>query len=264
MSWNLIRQELSLNRRSWWIGAFVILLFQGIYGGSAKTYMDNGLLLEKMNSLPAALLDAFGIHLNMLNSFEGWMSGQPYAFLVLLLGAYAAIWSSAGIAKERDQKTGEFLFSLPYGRWTVFLSKAAAHWLQVTIITVLNIALTLLLGAAFNDMKEPSVIILLAVAGYMVVLAFAGIGYVVTVFLSSERAALSVGIGVVLVSFLLNMVSGMSENLKGLSHLSLFNAFATDRIVTDHNLTVMGIIITLGLYVCGIGLGGSLFRRQDI
>jgi hypothetical protein len=91
-----------------------------------------------------------------------------------------------------------------------------------------------------------------------------GIGYVITIFLKSERAALSLGIGIVLVSFLLNLVAGMSEQLDRMADLSLFTAFSTEHIVTKHSLTAGGVIVTLGIYVCGIALGAAIFKRQDI
>lgn len=263
MRWNLIRQELRLNRRSWWIGAAVILLFQAMFAGLADTYTQNQQLLDTMKTLPQGLLEGFGIHAEMMSSFEGWMSGEPFIFYVLLLGAFAANWASTGVAKERDQQTAETLFSLPYSRSNVFLSKAAAHWLQITVIFILSFLIVYGLGLTAS-MTAPSAIILMSVGGYCVALAFAGMGYVITVLLRSERAALSLGIGLVLVSFLFKLVAGMSGELHRLADLSLFTAFDNLRIVTEHTLTGSGLIATLGIYACGLAIGGLLFKRQDI
>ncbi|TNJ64692.1 hypothetical protein FE784_18790 [Paenibacillus hemerocallicola] len=263
MKWNLVSQELLLGRRGWMISTAVVLLFQAMFGGAAKIYTENDVLLDKLHSLPPSLLEGFGIRIDLMGTYEGWMSGEPYMFFVLLAGAFGAIWASTGIVKERDQGTGEMLFALPYSRWTIFVSKAAAHWLQLTAMTALGTLVVLAFGGN-NGMEEPGVIIWLGVAGYLTVLAFTGIGYVVTVFLRSERSALSIGIGIVIVSFLFNMVAGMSDGLGWLSGISLFRAFAADDIVTSHALTASGITITLGIYVCGLLLGGTLFRRQDV
>jgi ABC-type transport system involved in multi-copper enzyme maturation permease subunit len=255
--------DLLINRRSWIISTVVVLLFQAMFGGAAKLYTENDVLLEKLQSLPPSLMEAFGIRIDLMGTYEGWMSGEPFTFFVLLAGSFGVIWASSGIVKERDAGTGEFLFALPYSRWTIFIAKAASHWLQLTVMAILGILVALAFGSN-NGMKEPGVIVWLGVAGYLVTLAFTGIGYIVTVFLRSERAALSIGIGVVIVSFLFNMVAGMSESMRWLSDISLFRAFATDDIVTTGALTVTGITITLGIYVCGLLLGGTLFRRQDV
>jgi len=264
MKWNLIRQELRVNRRSFWIAAAIIILFQAMFAGIADTYTKNEQLLETLSSMPQGLLEGFGIRVELMSSFEGWMSGEPYTFYILLLGAFAAIWASVSIAKERDQQTAEALFALPYSRQAVYASKAAAQWLQVTAIAVLSFLVVLTTGAATTDVEHPGVILGLIAAGYLITLSFMGIGYVITIFLKSERAALSLGIGIVLVSFLLNLVAGMSEQLDRMADLSLFTAFSTEHIVTKHSLTAGGVIVTLGIYVCGIALGAAIFKRQDI
>jgi ABC-type transport system involved in multi-copper enzyme maturation permease subunit len=264
MSWNLIRQELFLNRRSWIIGGAVILLFNMMFAALADTYLKNAELLNAVKSMPPALLEGFGFHIQMMTSFEGWISSEPLTFFVLLLGAFAAIWAAAGIVKERDQQTDEFLFTLPYGRGTIFASKAAAHWIQITVVYVLGFAVVVWFGAMFSTVNSVKVLFLLMTKGYLVSLAFAGVGYVLTVLLSSERAALSLGIGIVLVSFLLNMLAGMDKSVAWLSKASLFTIFNTKDILTKSALSGGGIALTLLLYAAGLLTGLLVLKRQDI
>jgi ABC-2 type transport system permease protein len=264
MNGNVIRHELFVNRRSLWIGGAVILLFCAMFAGMAETYTGNAQLLETLKSMPSGLLEGFGMHLDMMASFEGWIGGEPYTFYVLLLGSFASIWAAGSIAKERDQQTDEFLFSLPYSRNALYYSKAFAHWVQVTGVFLLAFAVIWIFGSLFSTVKDTGALFRLTAAGYLISLAFAGIGYAITTLLSSDRAALSIGIAVVLASFLFNMLAGLSKSFAWLSHFSLFHAFDIQLIVNGGGLTLSGILITVGIYAAGLVLGSTLLNRQDI
>ncbi|NBI30402.1 ABC transporter permease subunit [Chengkuizengella marina] len=264
MKTNLIRNELFLNRRSFLISGAVILLFSAMFAGMADMYLSNELMVELLKTMPQGLLDAFGMDAELMTTFEGWMAGEPFMFTVLLLGAFSGIWAASSISKEKDQQTGEFLFTLPYSRTSIFLHKVLAQFIQITIISIVNLLIVLLFGALFSDIDSVKTIMLLMLGAYFISLAFAGVGYAITSILSSERAAISLGVGIVLVSFLLNMLSSLNEELNWMADFSLFSVFETKQIVLESSLTMPGILITLGIYFVGIILGNIIFVRRDI
>lgn len=264
MNMNLIRHEWFLNRRGLWIGGGIILFFNAMFAGMAEMYLGNEQMLEVIKSFPQGMLEAFGMHLELMTSFEGWMSGEAYIFFILLLGSYTCIWAASSISRERDQQTGEFLFTLTYSRASIYFSKAAAHLVQITLIFVLSYFIILLFGMLFSDIDSPLTILVVFTGGYLICLAFAGIGYILSVLLSSERAAISAAVGVVLISFLLNMLASLNENINWLAEFSLFSIFNTIDMVTSSSLSMLGVIVTVGIYAAGLMAGFVLLKRQDI
>lgn len=264
MKANLVKLELFLGKRGWVISAMVILLFQLMFSGFSDMYMNNPDVIKMIETMPPALLEGFGMDAEMMTTYEGWMGGEPYTFYVLLLGSFAAIWASSSIAKEKDQQTGEFLFSLPYSRGQIFASKAAAHFIQVTVVFLLNFMLVLGGGWLFSTVKSAGTLLLLSASGYLTALAFAGIGYAVTAFLSSERAAMSFGIGVVIIMFLLNLLSALNDKINWLANFSLFHVFVTKDIIHHQSLAWAGVLITLSIYAAGLLLAQRVLKHQDL
>ncbi|WP_274364444.1 ABC transporter permease subunit [Paenibacillus thermotolerans] len=264
MKLNLIKHEMLQNRRGWFIGALVIVGFLALLSSFADLYIDNEEMTKVIESFPPALLEGFGIDPSAFGSFEGFLSGQPYTFFVLLLGVFGAIWASTAIAKERDRETDEFLFSLPYSRASIYLSKAFAHWLQVTAIYIVSAAVVVAIGFTATEMSDPAAVLLILTGGYLISLAFSGIGFAVTVLLRTERDAMTAGIGLVIVSFLLNMLAGMDESIRWLSGLSLFQAYDSGAVISDGALTWGGTATTVMIYIIGLIIGLILLKRQDI
>lgn len=261
---NLMLLEWRLSRRGWIIAATVVLSFLAMFAGLADIYTSNDDLMLLVESYPPALLAAVGIDPAALSTFEGWMSTQPYMFYTLLLGVFGTIWAAASIAKERDRETAEWLFALPYSRTQIYCSKAMTHWLEVTGVYVLGIAVTLGFGYLTTDVTAPMTIVLLLTAGYFTVLAFSGIGFALTAAIRSERSAISAAAGLVMISFLLNLLNGMDESVRWLANFSLFQAFDASSIHKEGVLTPSALATTVGIYLAGLTVGWALLRRQDI
>lgn len=265
MNRNLMRLEFLLNRRGFIISAVVVLSFQLMLAAFAETFIQDPTLIKlKFEALPPALMEGFGINLDLMTSYEGWMAGQPQTYYILLLGIYAAIWASSSIAKERDQQTKEFIFSLPYSRSEILFSRAAVHGIQLTVIFLLNSLLTVAAGYWFSEVNSILALLQLSLAGYLVSLALAGLGYILTVFLQTERAALTIGIALVVIMFLLNMLASLGEPLSYLAELSLFKLFSPEDIVLKHLLNSAGILVTLGIYAAGLWISRTVLVRQDL
>lgn len=261
---NVIGLEWKLGRRGFATASVVVLSFLSMFAGVADIYTGNEELMKLIESYPPALLAAVGIDPAALTTFEGWMSTQPYTFYTLLMGVFGAMWASSSIAKERDRGTAEWLFSLPYSRAQIYFSKAAAHGLQLTAVYALSVAATLGVGYAATDVNEPGKVVLLLTGGYATALAFSGLGFAMTALLRSERSAIGAASGIVVVSFLLNMLDGLQGSISRLAQLSLFQAFDGGDILAEGVLTPLGTATTLGIYIAGLLVGWVALRRQDV
>ena len=261
---NLVRNEWWVNRRNFVIALFIIVGFQVLFTGVSDIYLQNDDIVKLMETIPSAMLEAFGMHPEQMTSFEGWMSSEPLLFYQMLFGGFAAVWGSQTIARERGNKTQDFLFTLPYTRTQIFLSRVLAHLVQMFVVFFIVMGSVYLFGSLFSTVGNPEAVLVMMLSGLLVAMAFAGIGYLFTTLVRTERAAMSISIGIVMVSFLLKMLSGLSESISWLSRWSLFNTFDSLRMATESHLSWTGVAICLLVYFLGIVIAAFLLRRQDI
>lgn len=260
----LLRFEWRQNRRGFWIGFAVTVLLLALFAGTTESYIGNPDLAEMLKSMPQGMLEGFGIHPESLSTFEGWISGEPYTFFVLLLGFFAMNWAIGSIVKERDRQTAEFLFALPLSRSKIFWSKWGAHLLQVLIIGLVSAGVVLLLGAATDTLRYADRVVEVMASGLLTTLAFMGIGYALTPWLNSERGTMSIGIGLVLLMFLFNMLSSFSNNLNWLASLSLFHLFDPFAVSQGEGLATGGVAVSLLMYALGSLAGWVALVRRDL
>jgi len=263
MKRDLIGMELKSLRISFLVGTLVLLIYQFALGAMADSFMENSGMMELLQS-KSGILESFGIEASMMFSYEGWIGAQPHTLFVLLLSAFSAIWAGSCISRERDRGTAEYLFSLPYTRKEIFFSKAAAHLLLVTTIALLTFFVNWVAGEWFSSVSDVGILLRLAIAGFCVALAFLGIGYLLTFWLTSERAATSIGIGLVLIMFFMGLLSTVQGTAAKLANASLFQLFPPSRIVQETSLTGTGLLITVGLYAVGLAVAVWGLGRQDI
>ncbi|MFF2910664.1 ABC transporter permease subunit [Paenibacillus sp. NPDC057934] len=244
--------EWQQNKRSFWIALCVIAALQAIPAAASKAYLDSQIYsgTDRVGSAT-------------LSTFEGWMAGQPFMFFVLLLGCFAINWSIGSIVKERDRQTAEFLFSTPRSRTDVYLAKCAAHVVKVVIIAGVSTVIVLLIGKSLGVMNDVVAVSSVMVAGLLIILGFMGIGYALTSWLSSERGALSLGIGIVFLMFLLYMLSDLTA-LKWMGGLSLFKLFDVYAISQGDGIAWGSVIGALAVFLIGGCVGWGRLVQRDL
>ncbi|WP_054958441.1 ABC transporter permease subunit [Paenibacillus dakarensis] len=264
MKWNLIRHELRQNRRGFFICLFIALLFIVLLLGKAEAFVNNPEMERLIQGLPEGLLKAFGIQAESLRTFDGYLATQVFPYFIVIVSSFAAAWAGGSIAREREQGTGEYLFALPYSRSSIFWSKAAAHFFYMTVVFLCGTGLLFLLAQTSGQEVRPADMLRLLLAGYLLVLSFMGISYGLTSWLASDRTAVSMGAGIAVLAFFLNMLSGSSELMEKISLISPYRLFDTLAIVKGDNITASGWILTLGLFAAGTAVGVLTLKRRDL
>jgi len=246
----MIRYELTQNRRSFWIALLFIGLLQAIPAAASKSYLES-----------EGRLASFAEN---LSTFEGWVSGQPFTFFLLLLGFFSMSWAIGSIVKERDRHSVEFLFTLPYSRTSIYWAKWLAHISQVIIIAAVSTGIVLLIGKSLGMLNTPWAVTNIMLAGLLTSLAFMGVGFAISPWLNSERGALSIGIGIVAIMFLFNILSGMNKSFILMAKANLFQLFDAASLSVGEGLPVLSVSCALGLLVAGSCAGWAGIVRRDL
>lgn len=255
--------ELYRSRKTLLVNSIVLALLMAVFAGFSDMVTRED-FVSLLKTYPQSLLEAFNIDPDIMGTFEGWMAGEAYVMYVLILGIVAAMMGSSTVAKEVDQHTSEAVFTLPVSRKAVFLSKAASHLMVITVSALLSTAASLITGFAVAHVAYPGRVALMFAGGYLVSLAFAGVGYAATSFLDSDRTAMSLSIGFVLISFTLNAFSGMSESIRWVANGSLFHLLDVTVIARGDSFPAVGALVSALVYLAGLFGGMLVFSKRDI
>lgn len=260
----LIRHELYLGRKSLLTWTLIIAGLMLMFVSTTSLIIDNPQMIELLDRFPQPLLDSFNIHVESFTTFEGWMASEPYVFFVLLLASFAVALASTSISREIDQGTGEFLFVTPYSRRNIFWSKAGAAFLQISFVFLIGTAATFTAGSTIVTITNPTGLFLVFLSAYLIALAAAGIGYLLSCLVDNQRTALALGVGFVLLSFLLKSLAGMGGILSKLAKLSIFQSFDLFTILDSNTISFSSLATSLGIYFIGLVVGSEILARKNL
>jgi len=258
----MLKRELKINLKSLiiWTGIIVsicILVF-GVYPSIINSESANN-MDEIMKMFPEDMLKAFNMDLVSLDSVLGWFQSEGYVFIVLIGSLYAAILGGTILIKEESDKTIEFLQSKPISNSQIVTSRVVCGVINISIFVVV-IALTTLIGFLlsndFNFMKW----IYLTIAPSIIYYAFFFISMFLSTFMKKSRQSTNISLAIVLLTYLLQMIAGMSDKLKFLKYLSPFELFDSRLAITDEILSIPRMIFGVTL-VCILIFG--IYHRYN-
>ncbi|RJE90905.1 hypothetical protein D3P07_02130 [Paenibacillus sp. 1011MAR3C5] len=137
----------------------------------------------------------------------------------------------------------------------MYWAKCAAHVVKVVIIASLSTCIVLLIGIGLGVINNVAAVGGVMAAGLFIVLGFMGIGYALTSWLSTERGALSLGIGIVFLMFLFYMLSDLTA-LKW-----LFDAYAISQ---GGGLAWSSVVGSVAVFTIGGCAGWRKLAHRDL
>ena len=109
---------------------------------------------EMMKIFPEEILKAFNMDIVSIDTAFGWLKTEGFVFVLLITGIYSGILGSTILTKEENDKTIEYLNSLPIKRDNILLNKILCGFLYIFLmILILGIFnyICLLLSGDFNQ-----------------------------------------------------------------------------------------------------------------
>ena len=132
----MIKRELKYNFKSfliWTIITLVIFLVVFLVYPSI-TNSDNIKMMDEMMKLfPPEVLKAFNMDIASIDTAYGWLKTEGYIFVLLITGCYGAILGTNILLKEENDKTIEYLNSLPIKRNNIIINKTIVGLIYIII-----------------------------------------------------------------------------------------------------------------------------------
>ncbi|MDC0558841.1 ABC transporter permease [Candidatus Izimaplasma bacterium] len=259
---NIIKHELKSNLKAFliWMGALFLVMAAASTEYTAFT--SNPDMLDLLDSFKS-MFDALGIPLVDLGKPEGFLAMMSI-YLYMPVSIYAAILGSSIISKEERDKTAEYLFTLPVSRQKVLASKiiTAFTFLVIFIITLLLIATIIFsrfgLEATWYNFMFYMSIALIFTGGI-----FMSIGMLLSSYLKQYKRSGGIVVILVVVTFMLNILVGLVEELDFLKYFIPFQYFLVEDIL---NSKIQFIFIVLSFVIMIPSVFGTFYfyKKRDL
>lgn len=222
--------------------------------------------MEKLfEAYPDSMKEMFKMNELSLGTLMGFYGVEVYMMTTLLGSIYAAIFASHMLAKEENEKTAEFLLSKPVTRNEVVGQKLAAVIVNVLLLNAAAAAASVI-GFQFAEGYDVpyETFIWLTVGAALLHLVFASLSFLLSSWMKKTRNTLAVSIGIVIIAYFLNMMSGLSEKLDALKYISPFYYVDAAAIINNEELEPWHAAIMAAAVLISLSAAFIVYRRKDI
>lgn len=256
----MIKREFKINFKSLliWscilIGMFLIvfLIYPYIITDDTVKNLD-----DMMEVFPPELLKTFNMDISSINTAYGWLKTEGFMFVLLIVGFYSSFLGSNILLKEENDKTIEYLESLPIKRNQILTNKIIVGFIYI-ISLVLIIGLfnyiALLITGDFNQKQY----LLLSITPLFIALPLFSINLFISTFLHKMKKTVGISLGLVFIFYLLNVLSDISKNVEFLKYFSIYSLADIRKVILDISINPVNIIISVVITI--LFISGSYFR----
>jgi len=246
-------QYLRLQRFSLMVWSCVVLLLTAANASSVAAVTGENALMELLMSMPPAVQRlAGGSFLMLENPVDGFISMKVLMILPVLFGVYAVMAAAAIVSKEQETRTLDFLLALPVDRGQLLRQRFVGIATGLLILNAVTLANLVLFLEVMGFPGSYGRFALTMLGGFAINLAHAGLTLAFSVGSRDYGQVVRFGLGLVLLTFILDttlVISGTGDYLR---YLLLYGAVRPDEMM--RTLQVPWAALLIGLSVAGISL----------
>ena len=252
----MIKREFKINQKGFiiWtsilVGMFLIvfLIYPYIITDDTVKNLD-----EMMKVFPPELLKTFNMDITSINTAYGWLKSEGFMFVLLIVGFYSSLLGANVVLKEENDKTIEYLKSLPITRSRILTNKiivSIIYIISLVIIVGIFNYICLLITGDFNQKQY----ILLSITPIFIALPLFSINLFISTFLHKTKKTIGISLGLVFIFYLLNVLSELSSKVEFLKYFSIYTLASIRNVILDICINpinvIISIMITLIFIVC--------------
>ena len=251
----MLKREFRINFKNFCTWLFILIFIFGLVYcmyPSITSSENSKMLNEVLKSFPKNLLVAFNMDITDITTSFGWFKSEGYIFILLITSAYAAILGSNILLKEENDMTIEYLASLPISRNTIITNKLICG-LSYVVFMVIGVALFNLMCMFILGEFDLNIYLLLSLAPLATSIATFLLCLFISTFMHKSKNMIGISLGIVFVSYFLQIISNIAEQIEFIKYCSLFTLADTRNIilngVIDDNIIIISIVLSLILIV---------------
>lgn len=262
----MIKREFKVNFKSFIIWtSILIVMFLIVFIVYPFIISDDTVknLDEMMKVFPPEMLKAFNMDIASINTAYGWLKTEGFMFVLLIIGFYSSMLGGSILLKEENDKTIEYLESLPIKRSTIVTNKVIVGITYVILITlivgVFNY-IALCLSGDFNVKQY----LLLSITPILIGLPLFAINLFISTYMHKTKKTLGISLGLVFLFYILNVLSELSDNVKVLKYLNIYTLADTRGVITDISINPIYIVISILITIVFITFTYIRYQKKEL
>lgn len=247
----MFKREMKVNFKGFLIGLLILigiftlafLIYPSIINSDNIKMMD-----EMMKIFPEEVLIAFNMDISSIDSVFGWLKSEGFVFVLLITGCYSALLGSNILLKEESDKTIEYLNSLPIKRNTIVLNKALSGVLYI-LLMIVALGIFNYIGLSLSGEFDKKLYLILSITPVFSSLTIYFICMFISTFTHKTKKMLGISLGIVLISYVLQILSSLADSTEFLKYFSIFTLADTRNVVVKSAINPIIAIISLGISI---------------
>jgi ABC-2 type transport system permease protein len=261
---NIFLRELKANLKSLLIWSVIVVLFSMVGFSKFSAFYGNPELLGILDSVPPSVISAMNMDAFNLTTVSGFY-GVMIVYFGLILSISAAMWGSDIIVKEERDRTVEFALTLPVTRGRVVSAKTAAAGVNCVALLLVCWGITLVGAQPFAPDAAFRTFVSISMLSFLLMQAiFLALGILLGCALKSYKRATSLAMSILLGTYFLSILSGLSDKVAFLRYLSPFKYFDPVLMMRESRLE-MG-FVGLSVVVAAVCFAAAYvaYQRRDL
>nr|BAL53472.1 ABC-2 type transport system permease protein [uncultured Chloroflexota bacterium]BAL55912.1 ABC-2 type transport system permease protein [uncultured Chloroflexota bacterium] len=261
---NIFWREFRAHTKSLLIYSLIIFLFSVTGFAKFKTYAEDPAMLNILNQMPKAVLDALNMRVFNLTTLSGFY-GIMHIYYALILAIAAVMWGSEVIAKEERDKTVEFSLVLPITRGRLVTAKllaVVAHSFLLWIATILSFFIS---SRSYTPDEGFWDFFYLSMAGLLLLqMIFVAIGISLGCALQQYRRTSAIALTILLATYFAALISSIHEKTEFLKYFSPFKYVDAGMIWREGRIEPIFLWLSLILIGLCIALAYWRYNHRDL
>lgn len=259
----MLKREFKINLKSFliWTGILILLFLTIFLIYPSMINSDNIKMLDEMMKVfPKELLKAFNMDLSSIDSAFGFLKTEGFVFILLITGVYSSILGSNILLKEENDKTIEYLNSLPIKRRNIVTNKIICG-ISYIILMIVIIALFNYIGLELSGNFDRKQYLLLSITPIFSSILFFSISLFISTFFHKTKQTIGLSLGITLGSYFLQILSEISETTEFFKYFTIYTLPDIRNVIINCSINPIMIIISLVLSV--IFILGTFIRYEN-
>ena len=262
----MLKREIKINFKSFIIWAVImILLFSATYLVYPSIINSDNIKMmdEMLKMFPDEMLKAFNMDISSMDTAFGWLKSEGFVFVLLLTGVYSSILGSNILLKEENDKTIEYLNSLPIKRSNIVTKKIICSIMYILLI-VLTIGIFNYIGLSFSGEFNKKQYLLLSITPILSALPLFSINLFISTFSRKTKKTFTLSLGIVFISYFLQILSEISEVTEFFKYFTVYTLADVRNVIVDVKINPIMIIISLFITILFIVGSYIKYNKKEL
>jgi len=230
-----------------------------------STQASSQQLQALVKAYPKGFLDAFGLNNLAPTTIEQYLDAKHFSFIWPLLAIILALSRAAAeFAGEIQTGTMGLVLSLPLRRLQIFMAKYAAGLITILVFTTVSVFGIIPAATAYNIPSHLHILVPAWILTSLFMWSIYAVGLLVSVWVSDKTKVYGIAGGVIMLSYIMNLMALLSSRLNTFKHYSLFYYFDTQDVLTKGHIPTHSLVVFAAVIIIATGLAAWHFNQRDI